>query len=566
MKPTFLPFHLTVALLLMLLLSSSAHIKVWAHGDDEHAQIKGNGAELLGNYTAQTASDRYEYVLKYPHTEVGENVTYTLYIANVETNTPIKASALKLVFGAANVKPTPLEPGIYRFEAKSTPGETNLTITISAPPGPDLVLLKSIHPATEPVPNPTIEEEKEGIPSWLLYALFALGGAFVTYLLTRLGKKAKLAILLIGMAIPARAPAHGPDEEHESGKETGTNAQHNHPPVADGQFYIGIESQFLFGMLTERLAATGFSPSEKVFGTIMPTPQGQAQVSSPQVGVVAKLPIRVGQKVSRGQLLATIEQSIDAQTMANLTAERNNAKAELTAAEADLARLKTVADLVSARDITEATARVNRAKANKAVYQKSSTGVGRGIDLRSPISGIIQNFSIAKGSTVQAGLPLITVTDLSRVYVEAQVFDQMLPLFSAATNFTVTCADPDRAHATDQVKLISLGQVLNPTNQSQRVLFEVVNGDDAFKIGEFVDVRAVTAPQVGSISLPISAIMELDGKPVVFVKSDSQTWRVAYVQLGNGNGKRTIITKGIQPGERVMITGAYQAKMIYENQ
>ena len=69
-----------------------------------------------------------------------------------------------------------------------------------------------------------------------------------------------------------------------------------------------------------------------------------------------------------------------------------------------------------------------------------------------------------------------------------------------------------------------------------------------------------------SLSLPNAAISQVNGKPVVFVKESPETFRVAYVATGTNNGDRTILIKGLETGEKVVINSAYQLKMMFMNQ
>jgi multidrug efflux pump subunit AcrA (membrane-fusion protein) len=103
-------------------------------------------------------------------------------------------------------------------------------------------------------------------------------------------------------------------------------------------------------------------------------------------------------------------------------------------------------------------------------------------------------------------------------------------------------------------------------NQSQKMLFEVDNPDGAFKIGEYVTVRVKAAQDARTLALPNAAINQINGKPCVFVKEAPERFRVEYVATGRNNGSETTILNGLQSGEKVVISSAYQLKMIFLNQ
>jgi len=544
-----------------LLFIISLLIGTYACAHEGHGDAKALKA-ISSGFTAMAVSDKYEYVLKYPHASAGDPVAYSLYINEFLTNRPVKATQpLRLRLGKESVEAKPGDAGIYTFSAKASEGGVNLQIEFTGSLGADLVLLKDIAPTHE-LEADASPDENTGIPSWIWIAAAALGGAVLAYILLKLTTRQRAALLILVLLVPtgARAPFAFAHEGH------GDAAPKKAGPSTDGSFAIAKESQFLFAMLTERVGATAFAPSEKVFGTVVAAPQGQSSVIAPQAGTVAQLLVQVGATVKAGQTLAVLEQVVDAQTQAQLLSERNTTTSELAAAKADYDRLQKVADIASARDISEARSRYERALQNNRLYKQAATGSGRRITIKSPISGVVQNFAIAQGAMIEAGASLFTVTNLARVYIEAQVFDNLVPAFTQADSFTVTCSDPARKHISAAVRLVSLGQSLNPTNQSQRVLFEITNRDEDFKLGEFVDVRAFQASKAGTITLPTAAIIEIDGKPAVFIKESPEGFKLSFVRLGENNGNRTQILGGIERDERVLVSSAFQAKMIYQAQ
>lgn len=545
-----------------LLFIISLLVGTYALAHEGHGDAKAVKAKTTG-HTSMAVSDKYEYVLKYPHVDAGATAVYSLYINEFLTNKPVRATQpLKLRLGKEPVAVKPGDAGIYSFSAKAVEGAINLQVELSGTLGPDLVLVKDIDPTREVEEEASQESGDSGVQSWLWIALAALGGAILTYAMQKLTTRQRAALLVLVMLVPtsARAPLALAHEGHGSATpKTGG-------PAADGSVAIAKESQFLFGMLTERVGATAFAPSEKVFGTIVAAPQGQTSVIAPQAGSVTQLFVQVGANVKEGQPLAVLEQIVDAQTQAQLLSERNSLSAELAAARADYERLQKVADIASAREVSEAQSRYNRALTNSRLFAQTASGSGRRVTIKSPISGVVQNFAIAQGATVEAGASLFTVTDLSRVFVEAQVFDNLIPAFAQADSFTVTCSDPARKHISAAIRLVSLGQSLNPTNQSQRVLFEIQNADEDFKLGEFVDVRAFQAPKGGTLTLPTASIVEIDGKPAVFIKESPEGFKLSFVRVGENNGSRTQILSGIEAKQRVLVSAAFQARMIYQAQ
>ena len=127
-------------------------------------------------------------------------------------------------------------------------------------------------------------------------------------------------------------------------------------------------------------------------------------------------------------------------------------------------------------------------------------------------------------------------------------------------------AESKDSHKTLKVKLLTLAQSINTTNQSQKVLFEIDNVNEDFKIGEFVNVRVFSQAKTASIVIPNAAITEVNGKSAVFIKDTAEKYSMVYVSLGENNGQFTTILKGIEEGEKVVINGTYQLKIMFLNQ
>ena len=107
---------------------------------------------------------------------------------------------------------------------------------------------------------------------------------------------------------------------------------------------------------------------------------------------------------------------------------------------------------------------------------------------------------------------------------------------------------------------------INPTNQSQKVLFEVDNPAGDFKIGEFVNIKIFRQTSLRQLIIPNSAITEISGMPVVFIKQSAERYTLGYLKTGEDNGSSTVVLKGLEEGKRFVTAGTYQLKMVYFNQ
>lgn len=536
-----------------------------ASGGDDHSH--GDEKNTSGNITyfsSEAVSDKYELFLKYDPIHAGQETILRLFVSEFLTNIPVDSASIKVVSKEdKNIKftITRVDEGYYEIKAIFPENKKySLSVTIDSPLGPDLLLLQNIEPGKE------LLQEDDHATSIFASAPFLFGTGLVAglaimflFMKARYRKVAAMMLVFILMFPTASLQpliAHG---GHDGESKKGNNFSN--------AFVVPKETQFLFDVHTQPVKPGSFTETTKLFGTVIPSSNGQAVVQSPQTGKILKLNVSVGQKVSKGELLAVIEPSIDAGNMVSILSEKNNVEAELQAARKECERLKSIEDIAAKQDVVEAEARYKKARENKNLFDNLSNGksTSRAIFLRSPIQGIVGNFTFAIGSNVSADESILTITDLSKVYVEAQVFDKDAERVNTGKNFLVECANADE-HKTAEVKLLAPAQSINPTNQTQRVIFEMENPGGDFKIGEFVNVRVYAAQQSREIALPNSAISEINGRPVVFIKDSGEAYSVSYVAIGQNNGTHTVISKGVEEGERVVMNGTYQMKMIYLNQ
>lgn len=570
MKNTFL-------LLLATMFGSPIFAQEHTHADgsthsDHGAEAAKTDSPAGKNFTIYAEGERYELTLKHLELEAGKPAEFTLFIADRATNEPLAGLEIRAAVqedASISLAVQSQEAGVYQLAGIFPKNEAySIAINLNSKArGADLLLLKPVEIGKKLTAAAELGHT-HAHTHWWHWALAILGGFGLGWLAFRQKPRAA-AVFLIALAVPTffqNANAHG-DDDHGASK--------NGSSMSD-EIFIPKETQFLFDIRTQAIGAGDFAPSVKLFGTIVAAPSGFAQIIAPQGGRVVSLKIQPGQRVSAGQILAVLkpfssqsEQVGIAVETGKLAAEIESAKTELAAAEREKNRLVAIADVAAKRDVQAAEARFAAAKTNLASLENLSNGavsrtINGEITLKSPISGIVGAFALATGAEVLGGATLFDVTDLSKVFVEAQVYDRDAAAVEAAKKFTASCANDD--HKTAEVRLISKAQSVNPTNQSQKMLFALSNASDGFKIGEFVTIQAFQPVAGRQLFVPNSAISEINGKPVVFHKHAPEVYEVSYLSLGEDNGEQTVVLKGLEAGERLVVFGTYQVKMMLQNQ
>ena len=365
---------------------------------------------------------------------------------------------------------------------------------------------------------------------------------------------AVLTAVLVTLLPPAhRAAAHG-GEDHGDAKPAAATTG------APDEVVLPKESQFLFTIRTQLVRTDSLNTRRTLLGIVSAAPGGEGQLVAPQPGRLVSLNVRVGQAVRAGQVLAVLDQTLDAPAQIGLSTGTANAQAELRAAQQDYARLQTIADIAARKDVVAAELRLRQARQNAGILNGQARQ--RRVSLTAPISGMVDVFTLAVGQQVTAGQQLLTVINPSKLSVTAQVFAADLNQVTPASRFVVEGLQGEsRASA----RLVSFSNVVNPVNQARQLVLDVASGS-ALRPGQSVNVRVQDRAGKPQLAVPTAAVTDVGGKPAVFVHTSPEVFKLRFVQPGPADDQRTVILGGLVAGERVVTENTYQLKSVYLNQ
>ncbi|HET9057366.1 MAG TPA: efflux RND transporter periplasmic adaptor subunit [Chitinophagaceae bacterium] len=540
----------------------------FAHGGDDHGDTKkAEAAGKLTYFSSEAVSEKYELLVKYNTITPGENAALKLFVSEYNTNRPVDSATIMVtVVSDPGIKilVSQLSKGVYElkgiFPAKKT---YNLAVNINSSIGADLIQVNNIEVGKEfVVPNIKDGEHIHWYGSnWFFgFAGLVIGLALMYFVSKRRSSKITTAIIILFCLLPSTV--YNPVSAHEGEDHNGNTKSAG----SSSEFIIEKETQFLFDIQTQKAGTGNFSESVVLLGTVSAAPQGRSVIQAPQTGKIVSLNIIPGQQVARGQTVAVIEQQIDAGTQISILSQSNAINAEYDAAKAQYERLKAIEDIAAKKEVTEAKARYETAKRNKTLFDaNNNNGISstKKIILTAPVSGTVSSFNYATGAIVNAGETLFEITNLDKIFTEVQVFANDAQKIKSAVSFTCVSNTNGEMY---KLKLVNTAQFVNAGNQSQKVVFEILNPGGQFKIGENINVRMTGINVTRQLLIPSDAITSINGKPAVFIKDKAEQYSVSFVVTGSANEQFTIISKGVEDGERVVTTNVYQTKMVYLNQ
>ena len=351
-----------------------------------------------------------------------------------------------------------------------------------------------------------------------------------------------LAALLAGCggskADPKAEAPPTPTVEHESDANV---FQVEHPE----QFPLATAVEHLS---TSQLVATG---------TISPDISRSVPVISLATGRVVEVHARLGDAVTKGQLLLRV-QSAD---MASAFSDYRKAVADEKLAKIQFDRAKLLYDkgAISLNDFQTAEDVENKAQVDVENTTERLRILGADpnhpaaiVDIRAPISGVITDQQVTNAAGV-AGLGSpnpFTISDLSNVWILCDVYENDLANVHVGETADIRLnAFPDRILTG---RISNVGPVLDPTLRTAKVRIEVHN-PGIMRVGMFVTATFHGQKKEIRTAVPSAAILHLHDRDWVYVPAADKKFRRVEVTAGQilpGNMQEVI--SGIKPGEQVI--------------
>ena len=340
-----------------------------------------------------------------------------------------------------------------------------------------------------------------------------------------------------------------PVYEGEAETETG-------PAAAANQIKISTEKIQKLGVKTEAASLKSLDKVVRASGRIEADERRVHAVSPKFEGYVERLHVSAtGQAVGKGQALFEVyspelvsaqrEYALAAQGVQSLKDAGGDAQRSMQQlADASLLRLKNW-------DISDDQIRAlsNADKASKAGEAK------RTLTFRSPVSGIVTEKKALQGMRFMPGDALYQITDLSSVWVLADVFEQDIGLAkSGAKAKVMIAAYPDKQF---DGKIGYVYPTLKAETRSVQVRIELSNPGQLLKPGMFAQVELAVAARNKVVTVPLSAVIDSGTRRIVLVQAQEGRFEPREVKLGARSDNYVEVLEGVRDGEQVVVAANF---------
>lgn len=286
---------------------------------------------------------------------------------------------------------------------------------------------------------------------------------------------------------------------------------------------------------------------------------------------ITEVAVEEGDRVTKGQLLAKLDDSVLKAQLAQAQASVAQAEAGVRKAEAmagtassDVRRAKELSkngyisgQLAEQREATQTStsADVNVARQNLATMQAMADERAAQLaqtEIRAPTDGVISKRMATLGNVVSVGEQLYKMIRDSRVELRAEVPEMDLPRLQAGQTATIVVNDADPQRFDGKIRLI--GATVDPATRIGMV-YIALPVDSALKPGMFVHGEIMTG--TGNVlQVPEQALVYKDAKPAVFVIDENAHAKLRMVEVGARVGGSVEIRNGVVAGEHVALAGA----------
>ena len=294
---------------------------------------------------------------------------------------------------------------------------------------------------------------------------------------------------------------------------------------------------------------------------IQADPASVVHVFAPVSGRLMALKVKAGDQVRAGQTVAIVQSSDAASARSDY--EKAKAQAEHSAAALRRAQLLYEHEVVAAKDLEDAKAQEASDKSDlaRAKERLELLGISDGtssdhIEVRAPRSGIVIETTSATGEfskSLDASNPLLTIADLSSVWIVGSSYEKDLRFIARGAPVTVTA---DAYPYQDWKARISyVSDVVDPNTHTVKVRVILKNGDHKFKPDMFATIH-VSQPESQVAVIPAGALLRQDNEEFVILQKDKDNFVKRTVEVARVSPQEVLVRSGLQPGDQIVTSGA----------
>ena len=335
---------------------------------------------------------------------------------------------------------------------------------------------------------------------------------------------------------------------------------------------LSAEQRTRAGIEVAAVTSDDFSSQLRAVGMVVRSPGSTLVLKTIAGGRVETLEVAPGERVVRGQPVATLH-SHEMLTMQSglllaldqvkMTEQRVEAARELLAIEG-ISRMeleRREQESLSAR-LRYSTLREELLDHGLPEHSLERILEGQRLDphlpVTSPVDGVVLEVSVQEQEWVQPYAPLMVVGDPARVELELQLAPEQAAWVTVGDS--VEFAPVGRAGEMRRATVITRVPQIDPATRTVLIRARLDNGMSSFFPGTFVEATVKTGSVRSSLGVPRSAVINWAGGDIVFVVTGTNEFTVRPVVLGQSLGEYYEVSQGLTKGEEIAVAGVFLLK------
>lgn len=171
----------------------------------------------------------------------------------------------------------------------------------------------------------------------------------------------------------------------------------------------------------------------------------------------------------------------------------------------------------------------------------------------SDVSGTISKISVSKGDYVKQGQSLVELSDLSKLWVDLDVFENQISLFKIGQKLKIFVPN---IHKEVSAKIFFISPTIDYNKRVFTLRANLSSSKGKIRAGMFASAK-INIQKTDRIIIPASAVLWTGKRSVVYVKSSDENYSLREVEIGNKYGDRYEILTGLEEGEFLVTNGAF---------
>jgi multidrug efflux pump subunit AcrA (membrane-fusion protein) len=465
---------------------------VLAHGGEDHGSPAPAGQVVSGRQTASAQSENFDIVAQYGNVEVGKPASFDLYLSDYETNTPVGGATIQV--------------------SVSGNDSTSATATAEKEPGLYNVSLTFLHDGHYDLLFDITSPERSDIVEVKGIEVGAQGSEPPKTAASRTSSVIVISIVAVLLILAWLYFRNRRNASHRAatagvilllltlaGSSLYAHGGEDHGEAGGSGVtsatpgYMSKASQFLLGVRTVLAKNQSVSKQISALGRVVAPPTSQVQVYAPQSGL-----------------------------------------------------------LIASSDVPYP-------NQGDWVRKGQAIAVLQVLDqfvILAPISGIVSSIHAVPGEQVDPTHELFTIYDYTKVWVEANLFENDLihlePKPPASLSVDIS---PEESFP---IRFVNFESVVDPTTRTLKAIYKVDNQKMILRPGMIVSVHIESEKRLDALVVPDISVMDWEGQKVVFVHEQPEIFEMRPIKILGYYGDVVAVKGSLAEGERVVTTGAYE--------